>query len=205
MKHRVLDLFLVLTIAAGGVLAWQTGRERSRLEAQHARLVRTTGDLPVGDASKVHVLALDAADKAHFAWRMYFPPKTQQVLRGRHGGSSTSWSSGPSEFIARVRFREDDQGILNVYTHFGGSSSRMGIGDKALAGLLRGRWDRVRVEQLGALDLAVIKPDQPAVLLRLTLPDDLQREAAEKLPSYERSRFVPVLFELNLGPEASKP
>jgi hypothetical protein len=67
------------------------------------------------------------------------------------------------------------------------------------------RWDKLHVERLGAPDLAVLEPNQPAILLRLTLPDDLQAEARQKLQPYAQMRYVPVLFELNLGPNASKP
>jgi hypothetical protein len=205
MKHRALDLFLLIVVAIGGALAWQTGRERSRLSGEHARLARITGDLPIADASQVHVQALDTGEPLHFAWRVYFPPNYRQTLRNSNGGEGTSWSSSSTEFIARVVFRQDEQGLLQVYTHFSGGSSRSGLGDKALAELLRGRWDKIRVEQLGAPDLAALGPNQPAVLLRLTLPDDLQAEARKKLPPHTQKRFVPVLFELDLGPKASKP
>jgi hypothetical protein len=81
----------------------------------------------------------------------------------------------------------------------------MGLGDKALAELLRDRWDKVRVEQLGAPELTILEADQPAVLLRLTLPEDLPREAKKSLSPYAQQQFVPVLFELDLGPRTSKP
>jgi len=77
------------------------------------------------------------------------------------------------------------------------------LGDKALAELLRDHWDKIRVEQLGAPELAVLGPNQPATVLRLTLPDDLRAEAHKKAP-YMRAQ-LPVLFELNLGTKASKP
>jgi hypothetical protein len=205
MKHRLLDWLLILALIVGGILAWKTGRERSRLEERRARLARMTGDLPIADASKVHLRAIDTGERRHFAWRVYLPPNYKHRVSYRAGGSSTSSSSGPSEFIARVRFREDEQGLIQVYTHFGGGSSRMGIGDKALAELLRGRWDRVRIEQIGAPEVAVFGPDQTAVLLRLTLHDDLEAEARKRLDGYVREQFVPVLFEMVLGPETSGP
>jgi hypothetical protein len=207
MKHRLLDGLLILALLSGGILAGKTGLERSRLEARHARLARMTGDLPVTDPSKLYFQAIDTGEPLHFAWRVYLPPKYNQVLSCRSDGSSsssTSSSSAATELIARVRLREDEQGQLQVYTHFGGGSSRMGVGDKALAERLRGRWGRVRVEQLGAPELAVLGPDQTTVLLRLTLPDDLEAEAREKLDR-SMQRSVPVLYELVLGPKASNP
>jgi hypothetical protein len=207
VKHRLLDWLLILALLVGGILAGKTGWERSRLEARHARLARMTGDLPVTDPSKLYFQAIDTGEPLHFAWRVHLPPKYNQVLSCRAGGSSsssTSSSSGSTELIARVRLREDEQGLLQVYDHFGGGSSRMGIGDKALAELLRGRWDRVRVEQIGAPELAVVGPDQTVVLLRLTLPDDLEAEARKKLDR-SMQQSLPVLFELVLGPKASNP
>jgi hypothetical protein len=207
VKHRLLDGLLILALLSGGILAGKTGLERSRLEARHARLARMTGDLLVTDRSKLYFRAIDTGERLHFAWRVYLPPKYNQVLSCRSDGSSsssTSLRSGSTEIIARVRLREDEQGQLHVYSHFAGGSSRMGVGDKALADLLRGRWDRVRVEQVGAPELAVFGPDQTIVLLRLTLPDDLEAEARKKLGPSMQQR-LPVLFELVLGPKAQQP
>jgi hypothetical protein len=205
MKHRAIDWLLLLAFLIGGALAWRNGRERSRLAEKHARLARLTGELPVADPAKVSVQALDTGEPLHFAWRVYYPPNYTQVLRHSDGGSGTSWAGRSSEFIARVVFREDEQGLLQVYTHFSGGSSRSSFGDKALAELLRGRWDRIRVEQLGAPKLAVLKRDQPAIVLRLTLPDDLQAEARKRLDPALQKRYVPVLYEVTLGPETSNP
>jgi hypothetical protein len=205
MKHRALDLVVLVAAIGGGALAWQTGRERSRLAQEHARLARMTGDLPIADPSKVYVQALDTGEALHFAWRVYYPPNYRQVLRHSDGGGGTSWASNPTEFIARVVFREDEQGLLQVYTHLSGGSSRSSFGDKDLAGLLHGRRDWIRVEQLGASQLAVLKANQPAILLRLTLSDDLQAEARKRLDPHVQTRYVPVLYELRLGPETANP
>ena len=141
----------------------------------------------------------------HYAWRVYFPRNSRLILTDGAGSQSTSWSSDPDEFIARVRIREDDQGRLEIYSHFSGGSSRMSLGDKSLADLLRGRWDEVRVEQLGAGDVAAIDPGRPEVLLRLTLPETMRdgRDGSSTLTWSER--HVPVLLNLQLGPTAPKP
>ncbi len=199
MKHRLLDLILLIAALIGGYFAWQTGQERSRLEGQYERLSRKTGDLRITDPLRVHVLALDTGDPLHFAWRVYLPANYQANLQ-RTGGSSSSWSSDPQEFIARVRFLEDEQGVLNVYTSFKGGSSRASVGGPELAELLRGRWEEIQVEQLGAVEMAAIAPDQSARLLRLTLPETLEQEALEKLPARDLKRQVPVLFDWELSP-----
>ena len=136
---------------------------------------------------------------------MYFPPNYSGTLNQRPIGGTTDVSSDPPEFIARVRIRHDDSGMLSVYNHFGGGSQMMEVEDKALAELLRGRWDEIRVEQLGSPRDAIIKADQAAVLLRLTLPEELQRKAREKLPAEDQARYVPIFFELDLNPTPSVP
>ncbi len=201
VKQRVLDWFLLVVVLWGGFLAWQSGRERSRLTQLHARLARKTGDLLIADPTMVNLQALATGEPLHFAWRVYFPPNYKQTLSGSTGGFGVSSSGQPSEFIARVRLRQDDQGVLQVYTHFANGSSRSSIGDQKLAEVFRGRWDKIRVEQLGAPELALVKPDQHAVLLRLTLPDDLQDQARKNLSAVNQKRVSPVLFELDLGPK----
>ena len=98
------------------------------------------------------------------------------------------------EFITRVRFQRDDRGTMQVYAHFSHGSTLRILGDERLAELLRGRWGEVGVEQLGSPEVAVLKPDQSAVMLRLSLPKDLQAEVREKLPD-QASLVVPVLFD----------
>jgi hypothetical protein len=204
MKRRAADLFLLLVFLIGGVWAWTSGRERGRLEADYRRLTRATGDLPIADPTKVHFRAIETGEPLHFAWRVYLPPNYQFFMRTRTGSMSSSTASDSREYIARVRFREDD-GILNVYEHFSGSSSRGSFGDRSLAGLLHGRWEKVLVEQLGAPNLATVEPDGSAVLLRLTLPEDMQAEARKTLDPYTLEKFIPVLFEMEIGPETPKP
>lgn len=203
-KHRALDLVLLLVALVGGFFALQNGRQLRQLRAEYERLSKITGDLPISDAAKVHVRALETGERLHFAWRVYLPPNYRVVV-WNSSGSSSSWRSDSCQFIARVRFREDEQGRLQAYTRFSGSSSCMKLGDSKLAELLHDRWDKIQVEQLGAPGLAVLAPDQSAVLLRLTLPDELQQASREKLPPWMQGHLVPTLFELHLGPEATKP
>jgi hypothetical protein len=208
MKPRAFDVILLPVVFIGGLLTWQAARERSRLSERYARLARITGDHPIADPSKVHLQALDTDEPMHFAWRVYLPPNYTTVVTGRcfsEEVSSRSWvgpspGTGPSDFIGRVRFRvEPQEGAMQVSTRFGRGESVRGIAHKALAERLRAGWDRVRVEQLGAPGLAVLEPNQPAVLLRLTLPDDLQEEARKW------GDFGSVLFELAFDPKATIP
>ena len=203
MKPRPINLLLVLAILPGCFLAWQSGRERSRLEARYERMVRIAGDLPIEDPSMVYVRAVDTGEPLHYAWHFHLPPNYSLILRnetgGGSGGSSTSSSTGSRDFIGRVRFQPDAQGLLTVYTHFDGSSGMMGIGDLAFADLVKAHRGEIRVEQLGSTGLAVLEPGQTAVLLRLTLPDHLLGEARKSL-SAQGQPSVPMLFKLELGP-----
>jgi hypothetical protein len=204
MKRRVLDLLMIVAIAVGGFQVWSSSRERTRLESEYRRLVQETGELPIGDPSKAHLRALETGEPLHFAWRVYLPPKFTVRIRDGHGGSSGT-SSSSREFIARVRFREDQDGNLELYKHFAGGSSRGGFGDPGLAKLLRGRWDKVIVEQFGAGDVATIEPDEPVVLLRLSLPKEMEAEARKTLPPHVlRDNVLPTFYELKLGPDSPR-
>lgn len=205
MKHRGVDLFLLLVALLGGILAWQTGRQRGVLRAEHERLARITGDLPVADASKVHVRALETGESLHFAWRVYLPPNYRQILWNDAGSEWSSWRRDPCEFIARVRFCETEEGVLQVYSKFSGGGGCTQLGDRSLAELLHNHWDKIHVEQLGARGVVAIERDQSVTSLRLSLPEELQGEARAKLDPTLHERFIPVLFELHLGAKASKP
>jgi hypothetical protein len=203
LRPRAIDLLLLLAILPGGLLAWQTGRERGRLEARYERMVKIAGDLPIADPTKVYIRALDTGEPLHYAWRVYLPPNYTLIVRNRagngNGGSSTSWSLNSVEFIARVGFRKDEQGLMNVYTRFHNGSSMSGFGGRAVTELLTAHPGEVRVEQLGSSGIAVVQPDQSAVLLRMSLPEELVGEA-HKGQSPRGLKADPLLFELEFGP-----
>jgi hypothetical protein len=140
-----------------------------------------------------------------FAWRVYYPPNYAQKLTHNSGGSVHSTSSGSSEFLGRVIFREDKNGMLQVFTRFANGSTRVTGGDQELARLLHDRWNEIRVEQLGADKTVAIDPAQSACLLRLTLPSDLEAATKNKLPRPLGKYEGPVLYELWLGPKAFQP
>jgi hypothetical protein len=202
---RLVDVLLIVVLAVGGVLAWNASRERSRLEAEYRGLRLATGELPISDPAKAHILALETGEPLHFAWRIYLPPNYQVIRRDNLGSSGTSSSSQSVEFIARVRIREDGKGGLEIYQSFSGGSSRGGFADRTLAELLRGREGTLIAEQLGAKEVATLGPDEPATLLRLSLPGEMEAEERAKLSPYlfEKDLF-PVIFELKLGPDAPK-
>jgi hypothetical protein len=201
--RRLLQFGLVVVIMVGLAFAWRTGQERSDAQAEYDRLVRLTGDLPITDPQKIHVLALETGEELHFAWRIYLPPHCRFVVRHHSGGSSSSSHTDPQQFIARIRFREQRNG-LQVFTKFSGGSSQSGFGDDSLADFLRGRWDRIDVEQLGSGKVAVFPREEQVVLLRLTLPETLQGEAEKKLEARRLEEKLPLLYETRIGPSSAK-
>jgi hypothetical protein len=204
MNPRCLDVLLLLLVLAGGLTAWLTGRERTQLQERYDRLVQIAGELPIADPSLVYIQALETREPLHFAWRVYLPPNCRSTLQRASMLQPVRNNANPSGFIARLRFRLDEQDRLRLYTNFLPSGEQR-VYDKVLTALLCGRWDAIHVEQLGAPGLVVLKPGQPATLLRLTLPERLQAEARQTLGPTVQNQFVPVLFELGLQPSPPKP
>ena len=204
MMHRLLELCLVALTLTGLYFVWQSGRQRSASRGEYERLVRLTGDLPVTDPQKIHVLALDTGESLHYAWRVYLPPQSQ-IRVWRLTGSSSSSQSDPEHLIARVRIREEPLGQLHIYECFAGSSSRVSFGNESLAKFLRGRWDKVVVEKLGENSTAVVGPGEQAVLLRLTIPKELMEEARREIDVESLSKKLPVLFEMRIAPQPPSP
>lgn len=206
MTRKVIDLVLLAIVLAGGMLAWQAGHERARLEQHYDRLVEVAGELPVDDPTLIYLKALNTGDPLHFAWRVHLPAKTHLDVRSKtvNGWSRGSWScSAPKDFIARVRLREDDQDVVYIYTKFVDGSSQSGVGSPGLARLLREHASELKVEQVGKPGVAVLDPKAktPKILLRVVVPDSLR----DKLPPDLPARFFPNLVELTVGPPGSFP
>lgn len=205
MKFRIVDTILLLLILSGGFMAWQSGRERNRLSAEYARLTRKTGELLVIDPSQVQLTVIPTGDPMSYAWRIYLPPKYQEIIRAGDGGYGLSSSLESKEFIARVRFREDEKGNIHVYTKFSSGSSRSTFLTPPLAGFFKRHWGKLAVEQLGATGQVSLKPDQSAILLDLKIPPELQAEAGTTISPDRIKPFLPSLYHLELGPRTSDP
>jgi hypothetical protein len=201
MKVRPLEIVLLLIVVVGGGLAWQTGWERARLTRERDRLAKLTGDMTITDPAMLHIRAIETGTPLDFAWRIYVPPNFQLIRTENAGVKGSSRSSAANDFVARVRFRRDDQGFLQVFTRFANGNTHGKIGDESLATLLQDRWDEIRVEQLGTTGTVRMTAGESAVLLRLSLPDDIRAEARRKLTPGDQARFVPMLYALQLGPD----
>ena len=80
----------------------------------------------------------------------------------------------------------------------------MSFGDESLAAFLHGRWDEVLVEQLGAGRAALVESDEEAVLLRLTLPEELLAQIS-KADRRMLPAKPPLLFEVRIVPQLPPP
>ena len=125
--HRLFELCLLALTLTGLYFVWQSGQQRSAARAEYERLVRLTGDLPITDVSKIHALALETGESLHFAWRVYLPPNCRIMVK-HNGGSSSLFRSNPQHLIARVRFREQPPGRLQVYTRLDADRSTAATG-----------------------------------------------------------------------------
>ena len=110
MVHKALNFAMIVAIVIGGVLAWRTGEERSRLTSAYRRLAQITGDFTIADPSKAYFLALDTGEPLHFAWQIYLPPNYSHVFKYNDGGEHSWMTAGAVHTIVQVRIREDDQG-----------------------------------------------------------------------------------------------
>jgi hypothetical protein len=200
MKLRPIECILLLTAVVGGGLAGQAGWVRARLTRERDRLVQLTGDLTIADPTKLHVRAIETGSPKEFAWRIYVPPRYQLNSRVNIGGMSTFLAHSSRDFIAVVRFRIGESRCLEVFSRLPGGNHDGKIGDERLAKLVEERWGEIRVEQLGTTEPVEMATGESAVLLRLSLPAEMQAEARHKLAPDDRDRFVPTLFKLNLGP-----
>ncbi len=205
-RSKWVDLALVVAIVPLGVWAWRTGRERAVMEDKFAKYTRKAGELGVGDRSKTLLRKLETDEPFHFAWRMFLPAGAYDQV-GVGEASRDFQSLGTESIVYRCRIGEDQGRLrvsLNNHGPGGGSGIQTPCGPPALAEFLRGRWDRIIVEQTAATELVAADPSKPLVLLRLKLPAELEAEAREKLAGSSEIR-LPIIFELTLESKGPNP
>ncbi len=205
VKLRYVDTALVLVAVVGGVLTWQAARQRSGLERESARLSRSLGDLPTGDASRVRIAVVETGDPMHFLWRLAVPKGTSQSIKVLHGDQNSAGVGIYEDGLFRVRFRENGQGNLELYTQTSSGASLQGDFGDGLGRFLRGRWGELRVERLGRGQPSVLEPERQVVLLRLVMPDRMWEQVRRELPSWSNGHTVPVILEVKLGPDPPQP
>ncbi|MFO0868182.1 MAG: hypothetical protein U0935_04480 [Pirellulales bacterium] len=199
-----LDSLLLAVALLGGWCAWQNSQERQRLAAEYVQLTALVGAGVEAEREQVCFQALPTGDPLHFAWRVHYPANFRQWIGSSTGGWSSSQSSVPQEFVARVRFRFMADGGIEVYQRFAGGSSRSQIVAPDLGRRLRERWSELHVEQLGANGTERLAPEKQAVVLRIVVPPELEQEIRQQPPSLAGAPF-PVIFALTLGERSATP
>ncbi len=91
--------------------------------------------------------------------------------------------------------------MLETFVKMGSLSTSAEFGNDELANLLRGRWDEIRVEQMGAEEVVVIEPDEIATMLRLTLPEDLLDEIERTVDPHVWKSIEETVLIQRLGSE----
>jgi hypothetical protein len=199
---RSFEILLVVALIVGGLLVSQSIFKKADLTREHDRLMQKTGQLTVGDPTRVHLRALETGEPMSYAWRAYFPPNysfgyTCSSGSGGMGSHSDAW-----EGILRVRFREID-GNLQLYYRFAGGSGLRSFGSSGFRELRKANPDlpkQLVVEQLakdGPVDFAT---DEMQTLIKIKLPEELLPEAKKKLGDWEYKRLEKNLEWIRVGP-----
>jgi hypothetical protein len=199
MKLRIIDGIILVAIVVGAFLAYRSSVTVNDLRKRYFAVVSQVGEMEISDPARMHVRAIKSEDPLSFAWRIY-QPKAQGQLSYTMGNSSGSLGFGGSieEFIARLRLTASQQGATSVFLKFGGSSSYSHLGSDAFARFLEQNQSRLIVEQLATSQPIVIEAGEPQTLLKLSMPDDLAKEAREKFPNPNVLPLIPVVIEVKL-------
>ncbi|MDA1050720.1 MAG: hypothetical protein O3C40_09610 [Planctomycetota bacterium] len=164
---RILNILLLLTIIAGVYFVTHASTKYNATRDEYTRLTAKVRRLPIEDAAKVHVLALETNDPLDFAWQVYTPPKFNskwEITDFRNGSNSSSSMQHESQTeIFRVRFRKiDGQWVVWHKVKF---SSRIESG--ALEPELLDRSEARHVQQLGVGKVRVVEPDEVVTMLSI--------------------------------------
>ena len=201
MALKTLNTVLLLLLAIGIVLAYRAASVHRHLLAEQTRLEAEVGDLPIRDASKPHFHAIPTGEKMHFLWRVYFPVETG--WQWKEDGYLQPWlpQEEPTEFVLRIRLRENDRGEVEVFSEKPGTASKGRLGNDKLDELLRAHWDELKVEQLGREKVAVVDLERVTTVLRVALPDALKERARLILDPYAWARIKDGLCLVQVGSE----
>jgi hypothetical protein len=164
---RILNTLLLLIAVVGVFFAWQAHTKFEPTRREHERLTAKVGRLPIEDATKVHVLAIETKEPLDFAWQVHVPANFDWKWQTTQFQHNTSTSSGKVQAsrveLVRVRFRKID-GQWHVWNKMLGSS---GVTSSSDAELLE-RPELLHIEQLGVGKLTAIEPDEVVTLLNIT-------------------------------------
>lgn len=200
MSSKAINTTLLVATVIGALLAYRAGKEHREVLAEHTRLEAKVGRLPIRDRSKLHVLALETGDDLCCAWRIYVPADfalCNHSSRGQRGHGAGH--ARPYECVYRLRLRESGDGVLQAYEDFSGSSTLGDIGDREFAEFIRGRWNEVVIEQLGANEIAVVDADEVATLFRITFSKELKKDVERKFGNFFMGDDGNSFYSIRIG------
>ena len=184
---------MVAAIVPLGCWAWLEDRERAAHEATYARLLDAAGDLEVADPSRAYFKAIPTGKPLRFAWRTYFPPDPPRLTGRGPASGSPNLCGMVGDGVFKISVRESEDGnAFEVSLLNGQGGGFHSFGDRSLVELLRGRWDRIEVEQAGATGPVPVAVDEPLTLLRLRIPPDILAEGRSKPVGLART--IPAVF-----------
>ena len=200
MKHW-LNVVLVLVAFVGLLFSVQQGLVKQTLSREYEILAAEVGYLESTGVDGVCVIALPTRDPMHFRWRIFVPASEEIYWTNRRwGGKEVGIPiKGPLSFIANVRFRQGENGMLRVWWGFEETATVISLGGAELNELLDGRWGDMEVEQLASDGRIVMKSGELTSLLRISMPDEMREEAQQVLSPQVANLYVPELYQLELG------
>ncbi|MGN6544688.1 MAG: hypothetical protein ACTHK7_06545 [Aureliella sp.] len=174
------------------------------MQREHTRLTDVAGELVITDPDQLHIQAIDTGEPLRFAWRVYAPGGQAIVFHfgssGQPLGSSTHQDPEPHESFASVCFTEQrPPGQAGVYCFFENTSDFCSLAPPGMFEFLRDHWNELEIEQLGAREVARVKPGDSATMLRVKLSPSLMQKAREKnLATPTSDGPTPTCFECRL-------
>ena len=202
MRIRVLDGLLLIATIVGAVRLSDTTQTLHQLRNEYNRVVAYAGDMEIKDPDLLHIVALHSDDPWHFMWRVYVPANFNIPFHldvGSSGGMSSSWNSGPTEFIARIRIKQNRAGQCELFKTFGSGSSLMSFGSPELMDFLNRHRHELKIEQAGVEGMQSINADTALTVLKISLPDELAAQAKREFKSYGDNYLFPVLVNARIG------
>jgi hypothetical protein len=198
---RWLNGVLVLVALVGLLFAVQQGLVKQTLSGEYGILAAEVGYLESTGDDGVCVIALPTRDPMHFRWRIFVSASEKIYWKNRRrGGEEVGIPvDGPLSFIANVRFREGETGMLRVWWGFEQTATVVSVGGAELNELLAGRWADMKVEQLASDGRTVMKSGELTSLLRISMPEEMREEAQKVLSPQVSNLYVPEFYHLQLG------
>lgn len=203
MKLSWIDFVLMAVTVVGCVSFMRVQSQLAELHREQSRLASTVGQMGISDAKLVHIKALNTQEPWQWAWRVYLPDNANGTLAyfvGSSGSGSHGFNGGPQEFIARVNITRLKDGRFGLYSRFTGGSSFSSFGSKEFCEFLTEHRDQLKIEQLGedGKTQALSAGDPAVLVLRISLPDELARQATEKFGDDADKLLIPTVLDVKL-------